>query len=270
MKSKEKKIWKMQEIALIMSIVVFMVIATMIHVTAVQAADLNDVNEKSTIENVVEESTNIIKETTKPTYIEVPIEKVGIDVSKWNGKIDWQSVKDSGIDYAIIRVGYGSDISSQDDPYAKYNMDECTRLGIPFGVYIYSYATNLDKAQSEANHVLRMIQGYNLSYPIYFDLEDKQIASLGSETLGQITSVFCSTIQNAGYSVGVYSNTSWFNNILTDSVFDNYTRWCAQYNTSCQYQGAYTMWQYTEKGQVSGIATNVDMNISYETTLIEQ
>ena len=101
------------------------------------------------------------------------IEK-GIDVSFAQGKIDWKKVAATDISYAIIRCGYGNDEVSQDDKWWKYNADECTRLEIPFGVYIYSYALNTDEALSEAEHVLRLIEGYDLSYPIYLDLEDER------------------------------------------------------------------------------------------------
>ena len=205
-----------------------------------------------------------------PHYVEQPVEKTGVDVSFWNGRIDWQSVKDSGIDYAIIRVGYGGNYTSQDDSQAMYNMSECTRLGIPFGVYLYSYATDTVHAQSEAEHVLRMISGYNLSYPVFFDMEDETTKNLGPQSLGTIASTFCNTIQNAGYEVGIYSNTYWWTSILTDSVFDNYQKWCAQYYDVCTYSGSYIMWQHTDKGRVPGIPSCVDMNISYETEMVEE
>lgn len=97
--------------------------------------------------------------------------KHGIDVSKFQGLIDWQEVK-KHIDFAIIRCGYGSNLESQDDPYFKRNADECTRLKIPFGVYLYSYATNEREALSEAEHVLRLVKDYQMAYPVYYDLED--------------------------------------------------------------------------------------------------
>ena len=206
----------------------------------------------------------------EPEMVKVSIQKEGIDVSKWNGQIDWQSVKDSGIDYAIIRVGYGDDLSKQDDETAIYNMDECARLGIPFGVYIYSYAQNEEDAQSEASHVLRMIEGYELSYPVYLDMEEEVMSHLEEETLGIIADKFCTAINSAGYEAGVYSSTYWFNNILTSPVFDKYPRWVAQYNDICEYKGNYTMWQHSELGNVPGITGFVDMNVSYETELVKE
>lgn len=186
--------------------------------------------------------------------------RTGIDVSEHNGVIDWEKVKNAGIDYAIIRCGYGMDMPSQDDKYWLRNVSECERLGIPYGVYIYSYATDVSRAKSEAEHVLRLISGRSLSYPVYFDMEEDN--TINSD-LPAIARTFCDTISAAGYPVGVYANLNWWNNYLTDSCFSNWYRWVAQYNSSCDYNGNYSMWQYSSKGKVDGITANngnVDMN----------
>lgn len=179
----------------------------------------------------------------------------GIDVSHHQGEINWEKVKASGIEFAIIRCGYGNDSTSQDDRYWLRNVSECERLGIPYGVYLYSYAKNTQDALSEAQHVLRLIRGRKLSYPVYFDMEEED--TIGSD-FGAIAEVFCSTIQNAGYAVGVYANLDWWTNRLTDSRFSNWYRWVAQYNTSCGYTGDYAVWQYTSSGYVPGIPPNKD------------
>lgn len=186
----------------------------------------------------------------------------GIDVSKWDGKINWEKVKADGIDYAIIRVGYGENLKSQDDPTWAYNASECERLGIPYGVYIYSYATNTAKAKSEAEHVMRLIKGKKLSYPIYYDMEDEKYqGGLSNQKLGDIAGTFIKTLSSAGYkNVGVYANKYWFSSRLTSSVFHQYPRWVAQYNYRCDYEGNYHMWQSTDSGKVNGIGTNVDLN----------
>lgn len=198
------------------------------------------------------------------------IEK-GIDVSFAQGKIDWKKVAATDISYAIIRCGYGNDEVSQDDKWWKYNADECTRLEIPFGVYIYSYALNTDEALSEAEHVLRLIEGYDLSYPIYLDLEDERYTgSLSNKEIAEIAEVFCETIQSAGYEVGIYANLDWFRNRLTDGRFGQWTRWVAQYNTECTYKKAYTMWQCTSMGTVDGIDGFVDLNFTMDITPEEE
>lgn len=191
----------------------------------------------------------------------------GVDVSEHQGLINWDKLKGK-IDYAILRAGYGSDILSQDDKYFKRNADECTRLKIPFGVYLYSYATTVSQAESEAKHVLRLIKGYKLDYPVYYDLEDEKTTGKQSNTtIAQIAQTFCKSLESNGYFVGVYANTYWFNTKLTDKIFNNYVRWVAEYNKECNYKGKYIMWQYTSKGQLDGIAGNIDMNYLYEDSI---
>lgn len=190
------------------------------------------------------------------------MKKKVIDVSFWNGKINWERVKPQ-IDGVILHVGYGSDMTTQDDKRFRENADACTRLGIPFGVYIYSYANTKTKAVSEAKHVLRLIKNYKLSYPVYLDMEDKKQAKLNRKLLGDIAELFCNQIKKAGYYPAIYANKYWFESILTDSRFNNWDRWIAQYASKCTYSGDYAMWQYSDKGRVTGINAAVDMNYCY-------
>ena len=188
----------------------------------------------------------------------------GIDVSEHNGQIDWNKVKNTDVNYAIIRCGYGMNQTEQDDKKWSYNVSECERLGIPYGVYLYSYADSTQKAVSEAQHVLRLIEGRHLTYPIYYDLEENKVRSKVSQSdIAKIATAFCDTIESAGYSVGIYANTDWFTNYLTDVTFSNYKKWVAQYNYTCTYSGVYTMWQCTSKGSVDGITTDVDLNMDF-------
>ena len=145
----------------------------------------------------------------------------GIDISYHNGTINWDKVKNSDVDFVIIRCGYGDNYTSQDDKKWLENVQACESRGIPYGVYIYSYAENVAQAQSEADHVLRLIKGHKLSYPVFYDLEDEP--TTGRHTNQEIlnmTRTFCTAIQNAGYNVGVYANKSWFTSKLTDSYYD--------------------------------------------------
>ena len=184
----------------------------------------------------------------------------GIDVSHHQGEIDWEKVKADGVDFAIIRCGYGMDQTDQDDRYFEYNASECERLGIPYGVYIYSYADTVERASSEADHALRLLQGHTLSYPVFYDMEDDSVVYVGNDGLAAIATTFCDKITAAGYPVGIYANTYWWNTYLTDPVFDNWYRWVAQYHSTCTYQGEYAMWQYSCTGSVNGISGNVDLN----------
>ncbi len=189
---------------------------------------------------------------------------LGIDVSHWQNEIDWSMAKED-IDFAILNLGYGQDIESQDDAQFKRNVKQCEKYGIPYGVYIYSYATTPEGAEGEADHVLRVIKNCKLSFPVYYDIEDKAQKELSPEELGAVAEAFCSKIINAGYEVGIYANRNWWTTKLTDPVFDNsgWYRWVAQYNTECTYDGLYTMWQYSDTGSISGINGNVDMNFWY-------
>ena len=187
----------------------------------------------------------------------------GIDVSHHQKKIDWAKVKASGIDYAIIRCGYGQDVTLQDDIQWKANADGCTEQKIPFGVYLYSYATTVEGAEGEADHVLRMIEGYDLQYPVYYDIEESKQKDLSAKKLGEIASAFAKKIEDAGYQVGIYASYSWFQNYLTDPVFDKWERWVARYNTYCGYSKSYSMWQYSSSGTVSGIDSSIKVDMDY-------
>ena len=191
--------------------------------------------------------------------------KKGIDVSEFQGKIDWEKVKNDGIEFAILRCGYGMDFSNQDDVEYERNANECERLGIPYGVYLMSYANTVEKARSEAKHVLRLIEGHKISLGVWYDIEDNGTSgAINKETLTNIINTFCNTIKNAGHRVGVYANLNWLENKIEKTIKDNYDIWVAQYYSKCEYEGKYIMWQHTSSGKVNGISTNVDMNILYE------
>ena len=193
----------------------------------------------------------------------------GIDVSKHNGTIDWQKVKNSGIEFAIIRCGYGQNLVEQDDSKFEYNVSECERLGIPYGVYLYSYALNTANASSEADHVLRLVNGRNPQLGIWLDVEDDEYYTKygfpTNEMFINIITTFCEKIKANGYdNVGIYSNLTWLNGRLNDSRLDKYDKWVAQWGNECTYKKDYAMWQYSDSGQVNGISGNVDMDICYK------
>ena len=191
----------------------------------------------------------------------------GIDVSEHQGRIDWDAVKASGIDFAILRVGFGAPSwGGRVDYQFNRNISECERLGIPYGVYIYSYAFDNQQAADEASMVINCLSGHNPRLPVYYDLEDNSIIANGRQTgIASRAQVFCNRISAAGYEPGIYANLNWFNNILTDSVFksSSWDHWIAQYNSQCDYTGNYSFWQYKSNGKVPGINGNVDMNYAY-------
>ncbi len=192
----------------------------------------------------------------------------GIDVSKYQGSIDWSAVAASGISFAIIRAGYrGSSTGALiEDPYFKTNIKGATAAGIKVGVYFFTQAITEAEAVEEASMVLSLVSGYKITYPIFIDTESAtngRANGLSKSERTAIVSAFCKTIKNAGYTAGVYASKSWFNNQLSASSLSSYCIWVAQYNSSCTYSGKYNLWQYSSKGSVSGISGNVDMNISY-------
>jgi GH25 family lysozyme M1 (1,4-beta-N-acetylmuramidase)/LysM repeat protein len=188
---------------------------------------------------------------------------LGIDVSKHQGKIDWEKVK-SHISFAILRCGYGADKTTQDDSQFERNYSECKRLGIPVGVYLYSYATNTTAAKSEAEHTIRLLKGKTIDYGVWYDLEDANTTGKCSKSvIADMAEVYCNAIKAAGYKVGIYANKYWFTSILTDSRFNSWDKWVAQYYTDCTYQGKYIMWQFTSTGKIDGITGNVDCSYYY-------
>lgn len=184
-----------------------------------------------------------------------------IDVSVHQGKINWKEVKNH-ISGAIIRCGYGRDIIGQDDKRYTENAEACIKYNIPFGVYLYSYAKDLDGAISEAKHVLRLLKPYKdkISYPVYYDLEEA-----GTEKgVVERALAFGEIIEAEGYWCGIYANQYWWQTYLKGGL-DRYTKWVAKYSDEkpSGISGTYDIWQYSSKGYVPGIEGNVDMNICY-------
>jgi len=188
----------------------------------------------------------------------------GIDVSKYQGTIQWDKVKPN-IDFAILRCGFGSDIARQDDVCFERNVAECERLNIPFAVYLYSYATTEQKIDSEIAHTLRLI-GSHKPFCVYFDMEDNSTTKLGKAKLTAFAKRFCEGIKAKGFKVGVYANENWCKNYLDVAELHKcgYSIWCAKYaSANPKIAAPYDIWQYSSKGRVDGINGNVDMNYMY-------
>lgn len=191
------------------------------------------------------------------------IKTYGIDVSEWQGVIDWEKVKPS-IDFAILRCGYGRDLAGQDDACFARNASECERLGIPYGVYLFSYATSVEAARSEGAHVLRLLKGRKPRYPVFYDLEDGETTgTLDNSRILEIAKAFVEVVEAAGFAVGIYANYHWNTTKLTDPWYDTKHRWIAQYNDTNDYEGIYDIWQYSSSGTVPGVPGNCDMNYGY-------
>lgn len=195
--------------------------------------------------------------------------KLGIDVSKWNGEIDWEVVKAEGVDFAIIRCGYRGSSSGWllEDPYFYKNLTGAKKAGIKVGLYFFTQATNLVEAVEEASMVVSLLSDTEIEYPVFIDTEgaggNGRADNLDPGTRTAVINAFCQTIQNAGLDAGVYSGRNWFyNNLIVDEM-DAPNVWLAEYRQTPLYEGRYDMWQYTSNGSVAGIEGRVDLNVSY-------
>ena len=194
----------------------------------------------------------------------------GIDVSSWNKKIDWQKVADAGVKFAIIRCGYrgASSGSLVRDENFEDNIAGAQMHGIKTGIYFYSQAMNESEAIEEASMACSMADKYKLELPIYIDSElssggKGRADDLDSDTRTQVLLAFMKTVESTGNSTGVYASVKWFSSRVDASEFDKYHVWLAQYRDAPDYDGNYDMWQYSSKGKVDGIETNVDLDTSY-------
>ena len=191
----------------------------------------------------------------------------GIDVSKWNGSIDWKAVKNSGIEYVIIRCGYRG--SSQgmliEDPKYQTNIKGATEAGLKVGVYFFTQAISEAEAVEEASMVLEQVKNYHITYPIFLDVEPSggRADGIDKDTRTAVCKAFCQTIQSAGYTAGIYANKTWLETKMDANALSAYKIWLAQYAATPTYGGRYDMWQYQATGKVSGISGDVDMNWSY-------
>ena len=192
---------------------------------------------------------------------------VGIDVSKWNGKIDWNAVKNSGISYVIIRCGYRGSAQGSliEDPKFETNIKGATAAGLKVGVYFFSQAVDETEAVEEASMVLDQIRNYKISYPVFLDVEASggRADKIDKATRTAVCKAFCQTIQNSGYTAGIYANKTWLESKIDTGSLSAYKIWLAQYAAKPTYKGRYDLWQYRSTGSVSGISGNVDFNISY-------
>lgn len=195
--------------------------------------------------------------------------QLGIDVSKWNGEIDWEVVKAEGVDFAIIRCGYRGSSSGWliEDPYFYKNLEGAKKAGIKVGVYFFTQATDLVEAVEEASMVVSLLGDTKLDYPVFIDTEgaggNGRADNLDAGTRTAVVNAFCQTIQNAGIDAGVYASRNWYLNNLDTDEFEGQKIWLAEYRQTPEYEGRYDLWQYTSNGSVAGIEGRVDLNVSY-------
>lgn len=192
------------------------------------------------------------------------MQKKGIDVSTWQGNIDWNKVKADGIEFAMLRSSFGKENPNQQtDNKFWQNYNGAKAAGVPIGAYHYSYATTVEDAKKEADFFLSIVKGCEFEYPVAFDIEDASQMYLGKQLITDIIMTFCERVQAAGYYVSLYTNLDWISNRIDMNRVKAFDIWLAQWSSQPTYGGSFGMWQYTSKGSVNGISGNVDMNIAY-------
>ena len=212
--------------------------------------------------------------SSRSRKIEISFSKyAGVDVSRHNGKIDWQTLKNKGIEFAIIRIGYGQN-SNQKDDYFEYNYSECKKYGIKVGVYLYSYAMNVEDSEKEALNCLKWLNNKKLDLPIYYDIENETDGypqhTIDKGTLTEMALTFLKKISSSGYKAGLYSSKYWLESKFDMSrIENNYSVWVAQYTSLIQtsYKGKYDIWQWLD-GKNDEMMGGLDRNWCYRKSLI--
>lgn len=193
----------------------------------------------------------------------------GIDVSVWQGEIDWQQVKDSGVEFAIIRVGgRGMDEGGfYTDDNAQSYYEGATAAGLKVGAYFFSQAITVEEAVEEAEFVLDAVKDWDVQMPLVYDWEymgeDVRTSKMDSRTLTDMAKAFCDTIKEAGYEPMIYFGRNQSMNMMKLEELVDYPFWLAMYSTVMDYPYKIDMWQYTDQGTVPGIAGNVDLNLMF-------
>lgn len=200
----------------------------------------------------------------------IAIQAKGIDVSYHNGKIDWEKIKKSGVDFAMIRIGYGDDKHGGiEDRKFRYNMKKAKANGVEIGVYFYSYADNIREAKKEANYVIKKMKKYNINYPIAYDFENdyRRKRKLKKKNT-KIIDTFCKTVEEAGYNTIIYSDANYFRDFLNTSKLTKYGLWVARWTYDKNDFRDYDLenvliWQYSDKGRIKGCDYPLDLNVSF-------
>lgn len=187
----------------------------------------------------------------------------GVDISAWQEKVDWKKIKNDGIDFAILRAGYGKN-ASQEDAYFATNFKNATAAGLPVGIYWYSYAKSVADVEKEARLCLQVLGSRTLDLLVFYDLEESSQLNKGKAFCTQLVEHFCSIIAAAGHTPGLYMSRSPLLDYIEQETRGRYALWVAEYGSkTCKYDGDYLMWQYADNGKVAGVNGNTDMNFLY-------
>ena len=195
------------------------------------------------------------------------IMKKGIDVSEFQGDINWSKVKNNHIEFAILKFAniYDNQKIHFDTTFER-NYIECKKLNIPIGAYIYNYCNSIINLEKNMTRILSKLKLKSKSFelPLFLDMEDNDILSEGKSELSKLCSKFCEIVNKSSFIPGVYANLNWLKNYLDVSQFSDAKIWVAQYNSECTYNGSYMIWQYSNSGTINGISGNVDLNYLYD------
>ena len=186
----------------------------------------------------------------------------GIDVSKYQGEINWEKVKECGVEFAVIRSGYGRELS-QKDPYFEQNCKGAKAAGLRIGTYWYSYAESAEDAKTEAKAFLEAVKGKTFDLPVYYDVEENAQAQKGKEFVTGVILAFTEEVKKAGYTPGVYANTNWLKNYIDRDKLGNMSIWKADYREDYDKEIPCDIHQYASDGSVAGINGRCDMNRGY-------
>lgn len=190
-------------------------------------------------------------------------ETKGIDVSSWQGEIDFKAVKAAGIKFVIIRAGFGRDVTQKDNRFEQ-NYKNAKAAGLSVGAYWYSYAVSAEDALKEAKACIEVIKGKQFDYPIYLDLEEPSQFVKGKAFCNNIVKTFCSELERNGYYAGLYCSASPLKDYVSKDVASKYALWVAQYYNKCTYtDNPVGIWQHTSTARIDGINGNVDCDIGY-------
>jgi GH25 family lysozyme M1 (1,4-beta-N-acetylmuramidase) len=188
----------------------------------------------------------------------------GIDVSRYQGSINFNKVKADGIDFVMIRCGTGYGQKACKDIKFETYYKQAKAAGLKVGTYFYSYAATARQASFEASWMHSWIKDKQFEFPVVFDMEERSVAKLGRAKVSEIANAFCKTAEDSGYYVAIYSSKSWIESYYTEDILKKYDMWVAQWSSKCTYAGAYGMWQYTSTGSADGVNGGVDMNYAYK------
>ncbi len=188
----------------------------------------------------------------------------GIDVSRYQGDIDFRKVKEDGYEFVIIQAGFGRFIS-QKDKYFEQNYRNAKSAGLKVGAYWYSYAVTAAQAKAEAEVFLEVIKGKSFEYPVCMDIENESQRLLSDNEVGDIVNAFCSHMESAGYYAAIYSYANFLKSKIPAECRKKYDVWIASFDVSApDYSGNYGMWQYSNSGRVNGIRVNCDLDYAYK------